>query len=258
VLVCALVAAVAVAWPPRGGYAYKAGQRSVYDWSTWMQVALLTAAGLALPIGHGIRVVRRAACMVAVASGAQLAGAGVVAFRRWITSGGFGTRATNPTQLRAACVVLVLAGLVAGAVGFTTMWHDRTIKRRPHRVAPVATFFVGCILAVWLPFAIGYEPANRTTQVGAHALMYSLPWAAVLVLSGWVDRITAYIGAAVVVLSAVPLRTDAVMIPAPDARRGFVLALFAALAAVVGVGPPRPPVTVPGTAPDDVVGGRTG
>jgi hypothetical protein len=240
VLACAGVAAAVVAWQPSGAYRYLPDQRSLYDWSSWLSIGLLAAAGVAWLCAPSVRFVHRAAAVVAVAAGAQLAGTGVVAWRRWMTSAGWASPAGNTTTLRSLAVVLAVAGGVAALAGLSAMWRDGTIKRRPRRLAPVATLAVGAVVAVWLPFTIGYDASNRLTQVGAHALMYSLPWALVIVLVGWVDRITAYVGLGVVVLSAVPLLSDTLMVPAPHADRGFTIVLFAAIAALVGVGPPKP------------------
>lgn len=240
VLACAAVVALVLAWQPTGSYRYRAGQRSLYDWSSWLQLGLLAAAGVAWLAAPRVRFVRRAAAVVTVATAAQLAGTGVVAWRRWTTSAGWATRASNTTTLRTLAVVLAAVGAVAVVVSVLSMWREGTIKRRPRRLAPVATLVVGAVVAVWLPFAMGYEPGNRLTQVGAHALMHSLPWAAMIVLVGWIDRITAYVGLGVVVLCAVPLLSETTMIPAPQAERGFTIVLFASLAALVAIGPPKP------------------
>ena len=69
-LACAALAAVAVATPPTGGYSYTGDQTSVYDWSTWLQVGMLTAAGLVL---IAVKSGRIGAAIVGISSGAQLA-----------------------------------------------------------------------------------------------------------------------------------------------------------------------------------------
>ncbi len=67
-LACAALAAVAVATPPTGGYSYTGDQTSVYDWSTWLQVGMLTAAGLVL---IAVKSGRIGAAIVGISSGAH-------------------------------------------------------------------------------------------------------------------------------------------------------------------------------------------
>jgi hypothetical protein len=225
VLGCAVVAVVAVSIGPTAGPG-SIGQTNLYDWATRLQLALLVAGGLALLV-TSLPLVRRAAAIVAFSAGAQLAGTGIVARRRWMTSAGFGGRAHNLAELRAMAVLLAVAGFVAAAACLIALWRSGAIARRPEARTVVVALAIGTIVALWIPFAMGYEPFNRRTQVGAHALMYSLPWAGVLALSGLLDRVTAAVAVLVVVVSAVPLTRGEVMIPAPNETLAASMALIA-------------------------------
>ena len=225
VLACAAVAVAALSRGPTSKPGF-IGQTNLYDWATRLQLALLVAAGVALLV-TALPVIRRAAAIVAFSAGAQLAGTGIVAHRRWITSAGFGAAAHNPRELRAMAVLLALAGFAAAAACLYELWRDGAITRHPQWRTVAVVLAVSALLAMWLPFAMGYDAFNRRTQVGAHALMYSLPWAGVLALSSVLDRVTAAVAVGVVVISAVPVAQSQVMIPAPNETLAASLALIA-------------------------------
>jgi hypothetical protein len=230
VLFCASVAVVAVGRPPTSAH-NSIGQTNVYDWSTVLQLGMLAAAAVALAVSAQPWV-RRAAAVVGASAGAQLAGTGIVAHRRWITSAGFGAAANNHRELQAA-VTLAVAGFVAVAACTLELWRDGGIDRHPRWATVAIALAIAAIVALWVPFAMGYEPSNRRTQVGAHALMYSLPWAGVLALGGLVDRALAAVAVSVVVISAVPVASNVLMIPAPHATAAASLATVAAAVLLV-------------------------
>ncbi len=200
-LACAALAAVAVATPPTGGYSYTGDQTSVYDWSIWLEVGMLTAAGLVL---IAVKSGRIGAAIVGISSGAQLAGTGIVAHRRWFTSGGFGAHAANERVLRAAAVGLAAIGVVVVVMCLYVIWlhRDRSARTGPHLIALTAVLAVG--VAVLVPIVMGHEVSSRRTQMGAHALMYSLPWAFVVLLTAWLDRRAALVTAGAITVSALP------------------------------------------------------
>ena len=240
-LACAALAAVAVATPPTGGYSYTGDQTSVYDWSTWLQVGMLTAAGLVL---IAVKSGRLGAAIVGISSGAQLAGTGIVAHRRWFTSGGFGSHAANERVLRAAAVGLAAIGVVVVVMCLYVIWlhRDRSARTGPHLIALTAVLAVG--VAVLVPIVMGHEVSSRRTQMGAHALMYSLPWAFVVLLTAWLDRRAALVAAGAITVSALPLLAGTVMIPSVRPKPAFVIALVAVLALLALPNRPRSPTPV--------------
>jgi hypothetical protein len=236
-LACAALAAVAVATPPTGGYWYTGDQKSVYDWSTWLQVGMLTAAGLVLV---AVKSGRIGAAIVGISSGAQLAGTGIVAHRRWFTSGGFGAHAANERVLRAAALGLTAVGVVVVVMCLFVIWlrRDRLARTSLRLVAVTAVLAAG--VAVFVPIVMGYELGSRRTEMGAHALMYSLPWAFVVLLTAWLDRRATLVAAGAITVSALPLLKGTVMIPSVRPEAAFVVALVAAAALLVL--PNRPPL----------------
>ena len=231
VLGCAFAAAGAAAVPPTGGYDYGAHDRSVYDISTVLQLSLLLVAGVGLLFTD--RVVRRVSAVLGIAAGAQLAGTGVVAWRRWHTSAGFGVRAGNELMLRALAPGVAVAGVAAASMCGWSLWCSRS--RRRSAVAsdivdrawlPVVGAIVAAGVVVAVPLAMGHDVGAGTTQLGAHALMYGLPWALVLLVGALVDRTCALAAAMVVVVSSAPLLDAILMIPATRPAAGFVVAVL--------------------------------
>jgi len=98
---------------------------------------------------------------------------------------------------------------------------------------PVAGGVVAVAVAVAVPLAMGHEVGAETTQVGAHALMYGVPWALVLLVGALVDRTCALAAAMVVVVSSAPLLDEIVMIPATRPAAGFVVALLGGLCVAI-------------------------
>ena len=221
---CGVVALVAVLFPPTN-YSYTTTQTSIYDWSSQMQAVILVAAATWVwrRLDH-----RSLAAVMGIVAAAQLAGTGIVAHRRWFTSGGFGSHASNEPLLRLLALMMALVGAVAVGLLLGILWVDGALRFRGWTRA-VAAVAIGVVVAVLVPLQMGYEPFNRTTQLGAHALMHSLPWAFVIALSGWLDWRTALAGLAAVVVCALALLGDVTMIPATHAGNGFVVAALACL-----------------------------
>lgn len=232
VIACALCAGLAAAVPPTGGYDYAANDRSVYDVSTVFLLSLLLVAGVGVMFAD--RVVRRIMAVIGFAAATQLVGTGLVAWRRWHTSAGFGTKALNEELLRFLSLCLAAAGSIGAVACLTALWGDRALRRiRPVDALLVVGAIVAAVVAVAVPIAMGHEAGARLTQVGAHALMYGLPWGLALLLGALVDRTSAIAAALVVLISAMALLGDIVMIPAPRADAGFAVAAVAVAVLVV-------------------------
>jgi len=237
VLACALVAVGAAAVPPTGGYSYGFHDRSVYDVSTVFLLSLLLVGGVTLLFAD--RAAHRVGAVLGLAAGGQLAGTGVVAFRRWHTSGGFTSAASNEALLRSLSVVLAVAGVTAGLVCVSVLHRDgafRGIGRRRGMVIAGSIAAIGIVIAV--PLAMGHVyGGERLMQAGAHALMYGVPWAVVLLVGALADRISAMAAALAVVASAFPLLDEVLMIPASRPSAGFVVAAIAACVVAIAALP---------------------
>jgi hypothetical protein len=159
-LLLGLVALRLVGWP------IASDQAPPYRGETWFVAALMaTAAGVALVVRSWARL----ALAVASASALQLVGTGIVARRRWLTSVGFGSGypADNLAELRTVAILLSVVAAIATLGALTALWLTRDCGRVAWwRIA------VGGALAVLAPLSMGWEAASRTTQLGAHGLMY--------------------------------------------------------------------------------------
>lgn len=251
-LVAAVVGAVCVFWPIDALQlqASSVVQPSVYEAETaWLLVILAGAAVVGLVrrpfIDVGVTV-----CFCAALG---LVGTGVSAYRRWNTSKGFSVPAGNLSELRALSLVLaavmtaaVLAAMFALRARFAATAHERTDTELAHVAAAIA-------IAVTVPLAMGWEPDNRTTQLGAHLLMYGLPWAgAALIGSIGSERTRAAALATPIAAGAILFVTDP-MIPAPRPWLGVIAAavVLGALAFVAGIdADDEPPVPVGAASAD--------
>jgi hypothetical protein len=221
---CGMVSIVAVFFPPTN-YSYTSTQTSIYDWSSQMQAVILVAAAAWVwrHLDH-----RGLAAVVGIIAAAQLTGTGIVAHRRWYTSGGFGSHASNEPLLRLLALMMASAGAIAVGLLSWILWVDGALRFRGW-IRAVTAVAIGVTVAAVVPLQMRYEPFNRTTQLGAHALMHSLPWALVIAVSGWLDWRAALAGLAALFVCALPLVGDVTMIPAQQAGNGFVIVAIACL-----------------------------
>jgi hypothetical protein len=210
--------------------------RTIYDLSTWWLVVLLGVAALLvrfstvtyrIQIGAGI----------GVTIGPQLAGTGVVAFRRWYTSSGFFQGPDrNIFEVRTLALMLCLTGLAAtGASLLTLCKHGMHEVPRSTNTAKRVALFVGVFVAATLPYWMGHGRAGSmtTTALAAHALMYSLPWGFSFALSAWFNHVPAIAIAIALPISAIPLVGQYLMIWAFHPTTAFGIAVLggAAIAA---------------------------
>lgn len=225
----AVIATLCVAWPP-SRFEYRAGQARVYGLETWWMLGLFLVAGLAMSPPPGA--VRRVAASVAGCCGAVAIGTGLVAQRRWFTAGGFNTHATNEAGLRVLAVVLAMAGAVV--VGTVAIDLARSATRWDAlRLDAWLLVLLGAGVAVVVPLAMGWHGGNGTTQVGAHALMYGLPWGGAIAASALFDRLARRAIAGAVAATAAPLLLTEAMIDTLHTEVGALLAILAAATAVV-------------------------
>lgn len=223
-----VLALVCIVYPP-SGFQYRQGQSRVYGLETWWAVALFVAAGAVAALAP--LAWRRLAQVAAGTCGLVVAGTGAVAFRRWYTAGGFNTHAANETGLRMLAVLLTCCGVVA--VGAVAIDLARSARRRDELGLDAALLLLlGAGVAVVVPFAMGWSRGAGATQVGAHGLMYGLPWGAAIAGSAFLTRPQRWVAAAAVAATAAPLLVTEALIPTQRTEVGAALAIAAAIAAV--------------------------
>lgn len=222
-LLTAAVAVVVVRWRidpySQGGSPSFALQRSVYRAETTWLIALLAISGL---IGLAIERARAACTLLCGGFALGLAGTGVVAVRRWNTSKGFAAEAGNLAELRVLAAVLAL---VAGACAVACLVAVVTARRPEVDTGAVVQVLAGLAMIVAVPLAMGWEfRSTRTTQFGAHALMYGIPWAATLIADAFTPTLRR-VALAGPLLAGPFLVLGRPMIPGNDVGAGYVVAV---------------------------------
>ena len=196
VAIAAVILAAVVFVVPGAGFTYFGGWTlpPLYDWA---MLVLIACAGLGLLLGD-------AGVGLTAVAGAALAGTGVVATRRWYTSGGFGAGpALNLGLLQVLAALLAIAGFVLVASG------ARTVRRiRQRTMVSVVVCASAAVTVFAVPPLFGPDSYSTATQLGSYALMYSLPWALAIVLVGWADLRTALGGLVVAAVHIVCLALD--------------------------------------------------
>jgi hypothetical protein len=223
---CAIVATVAVAWPP-DRFKYRPGQSRVYGVETGWVVALLWAGVVVVAIAPAM--FRCVGAAVTAVAALQLAGTGVVAWRRWFTSGGIINPALNQSTLRALAIVLSVAAVVMVAMSVAVLVDAGAVELRRRAGKAVPVVVIGVAVAIGVPLAMGWEAGNRTTQGGAHALMYGLPWGMAIAGSVFLRYRERLATISAVALSAATLLFAKPMIHANNERLGFVVVMIALL-----------------------------
>ncbi len=227
-LAAAIIGAVIVRWaiePSQPVVVGHARQHRVYEAETaWLLVLLAISAMVGLRRPQ----IRPAATVLCGGFSLALAGTGAVAVRRWNTSKGFGSVAGNLSELRLLAALLAVAGAVAAAVCLIAVLRQPRPRWDAEAVVQVAT---GLLVVVSVPLAMGWEyQANRTTQFGAHALMYGIPWGVTIAVGAGATPTVRRVALAVPLLAGPLLLFDPPMIPGRDVRVGYL----AAAALVVG------------------------
>ena len=224
-LICAAVGSVG-AIAVRGTQPERCcGGRTIYDPATWWLIVLLAAGAIvtrfsktSVWIGIGT-----ATCL---AIGPQLLGTGLVAYRRWYTSGGYGFgQYENLTVLRAFALLLASVGLAATLASLFAL-HRHAWSPSPDVRIKGVSLAVAAVMIVTLPYFMGHGRAGSMTvaALGAHALMYGFPWGLSFALSGWLEARAAITLAVVLPVSALPLLGQFLMIWAYHPTTGFGMA----------------------------------
>ncbi len=211
----------------RGPFSYPSGwsEKSIYDTSIMLPIMVMAMCAVILAIGRS-RTSQRTATVAGLAAAAQIAGAGAVAYRRWLTSSGFTTPPDNLRALRGAAATLAIGGVICCGAAIVMLWPDWR-RRSVGAGRPWTAVVGGVVVAVAVPLAMGYETGSgRVTALGAHALMYSLPWGLGVVAGVRSGRSAAAAGSAVVLIAALSVAADPkLMIPAASTLAGCLIAL---------------------------------
>ena len=202
IVVCAAVAASAVAvselvLTPEGP-----GSRLHYPPLTWPLLPVLAVAGVVAMTRH--RWARAAALLAAVVA-AQTAGFGLIAVRAWFgvtTFGGSGSLTATPITYAAAVAMAATAAAVAGAA---MVWREPAggwrglVPARPLYVAAGAAV-VALLPRIW---NAELHTGDITGLDEISTLTYSLPWGVGLFAAGWLRGRSAVAAGATVTVAAV-------------------------------------------------------
>lgn len=228
-----LVAAAVSAYVLRVGGVCCGGivARDLYDYGTWLLVAGLAVVGVILVAARG-RVVRVPTAAAGGVLAAQLAGTGVVAFRRWVPVGGFGHgKWDNIHQLQLVSALLAVCGLGAVVVCLLSLRAEEAFPARVAWTARAVALSAGLLVVVALPvvFAGGQADILDVTSIGAHALVYSVPFGVSLALTGWLSPPAAVAVSLCVMVSALVLvDANRQLVSTPGHASGLILVLVAA------------------------------
>lgn len=222
-LAAALVGVVCVFWPIDALQlqASSVVQPSVYELETTWLLIILGGAALTGLVRRPLIDVCLTVCFGAALG---LAGTGISAFRRWNTSKGFSVPAGNLSELRALSLLLTTVAAVAALAALFAL-RSRFAGRPDARTdLDVAHLAAGAAMAITVPLAMGWEPDNLATQLGAHVLMYGLPWAGSVLMGSIGSDQTRSAALATPLASGVVLLVSDPMIPAPRPWLGVIAA----------------------------------
>jgi hypothetical protein len=183
------------------------GQTRLFSWAHWILVLLMViCAAVLLSAPSSTRVTIVAAAGLVPAS--MVAGAGIVARRRWHPVAGPGPGLfTNQMGLVLVATVAALAAIIAVLALLHLLWTATRLDGSSACPPPVraASVTVAIALAVSVPFLVGVgRPGSHDlTSRGAFVVLWSLPWGGVLALTGWLPRAAAVAIGLTVAVSAV-------------------------------------------------------
>lgn len=188
-----LVIGACLFWTDPGGLADHWSSLTIYPWWT----LVLVGAGLvASTVALLSRTASRARCASGVAGvvAAELSGLGIVASQHWQPSFGMGGGyAGDVRELERLALSIGVTGALVALVSLGQVLLLRSepasVSRRARRTATL----VGAGMVVVVPPAIGIgagEDRDLTSLV-AYALIYSAPWGLAVIVTGWLDRLTA-------------------------------------------------------------------
>ena len=163
----------------------------------------LVVAGLLLLVARGRGAVAALLSVIGLCA-AQLAGTGLVGFRRWPLF--WGCCATEPVTerdlVRTLALVMAVVCAVTAVACVVVLVSARLVRWPGVNLTVVVALAAAVVVAIVAPRLVVGGWAVDLTDLAAWALMYSLPFAAALALSGLMERIAALVTAGAVVSSA--------------------------------------------------------
>jgi len=197
-VVAGLVAVLAVAVDGAGhlGGGFTSSELTIYGPGQALLAGGLIAAGIVLMLlrrRDGVA----AGLVVAALCAAQLASTGLVGFRRWPLFRG----ASAPAPLTAEDLARSLALLMAAACAVAALGCLVSLVRGGHLAwrggVSVAALATAAVVASVGPLLLTYRPFE-VRELAAWSLMYGLPYAAAVTVSGLVRRPVALVAAGAV------------------------------------------------------------
>jgi hypothetical protein len=220
---------------PRLGIGFHAYDDSVYTMSQWLLAAALIVSGIVAAVAT--RIASSCALAAACVFAAQLAAAGMVAYRHWIPwSGMTGASLRHPGLLRGIGAALAVACLLAVVGCLLGLIARRVFERAATTpVVRIATVAIGLVVIGLTPLALAGGQADRLDweSQGAFSLLYGVPWGIAIAVSAWLARPAAWGAHAAVAASAVVASQTHAMMPIADQSLGFAFAALAAVSAAV-------------------------
>ena len=221
------------------------GFRTLFGPGQWVLAGTLLALGVVMLLPR-LSAARGPTAAAATVIATMLVGTAVVAYRHWEPAAGMGGCGVwnNQPTLKTLAVLTVLADVAAAALALRSLLGGaRTGPTRVSRgrdVNRTVALLVGVVVAVSLPLSVGSgNPETQDlTSYGAYALLWSLPWGAALLLSGWLPTRQALAVFAAVLLGAVcaadPVELVSAVRPAVATVIGVLGVVVVGLSRVVG------------------------
>jgi hypothetical protein len=240
-------AVVAVDGTGQIGGAITGDQPTIYGPAQATLAVGLAGAGLLLLVARGGSAVAVLLSTIGLCA-AQLAGTGLVGFRRWPLFWGCCTpeSVTEKDLVRTLALVMAVACAVTAVGCVVVLVSARHVRWTGLDVTVFVTFAVALVVAVAGPRLVVGGWAVDVKGLAAWALMYSLPFAAALALSALMQRVPALATSGAVVVSALIATMGVSQLelnqPWGDAR---ALVIAAAVAVAVTRLLPRPRKTSP-------------
>lgn len=187
-------AVVAVDGTGQIGGALTGGQPTIYGPAQAALAVALVGAGLLLLFARGRGAVAALLSVTGLCA-AQLAGAGLVGFRRWPHFWGCCTPeiVTEQGLVRTLALVMAVVCAVVALACVVLLFSARHVRWKGVDVIVVVAFAAGLVVAIAGPRLVvgGWEVDVK--GLAAWALMYSLPFAVGLALSGLMQRVAALV-----------------------------------------------------------------
>lgn len=185
-------AVVAVDGTGQVGGAITGDQPTIYGPAQPTLAVGLAVSGLFLLVARGRGAVAALVSVIGLCA-AQLAGTGLVGFRRWPLFWGCCTpeAVTEQNLVRTLALVMAVVCAVTAVACVVVLVAARHVRWTGVDVTVVVAFTVALVVAIAGPRLVVGGWADDVKGLAAWALMYSLPFAAALALSGLMPRFAA-------------------------------------------------------------------